>query len=229
MEEDFLEIAEEGSYRYLKHGLPHIMSLIETDSGIGEIALTQIDLKIHRCYIDSSDKTNKLYYTLIAPHNSSPSTNIIANIGIYILYIYRYIYIANTKYLGIVPCIYGESSEFLEFGVTLALNGLAVHIIDVRGMGLSTGNQIYTPLRLQADIGILIAQMAKTQRPSLLYAHGHSCSLISTLLLNNPQLLIASVIYESPIFLLRSQKSYTQYFMLLIHRIMTVFYYIYIM
>ena len=83
---------------------------------------------------------------------------------------------------------FGECSDiFLEPAMTYAMNGLDVHLIDLRGFGYSAGTRCGGNKIL--DYHHDVTTLLKTVNPTLpLFLYGHSMGGLTliTYLLNNP-------------------------------------------
>jgi alpha-beta hydrolase superfamily lysophospholipase len=95
---------------------------------------------------------------------------------------------------------YGENSDiFLETALQYALNGFDVHLIDLRGYGLS-GSARMSRHRVHDyhhDVSVLL-QMVNPKLPLFIYGHSMGGLTILTYLMNNPDLNIAGVVLSAP-------------------------------
>lgn len=92
-----------------------------------------------------------------------------------------------------------HSDNFLEVAIHHAMNNLKVHLIDLKGQGLSSGER-GGHYKIQ-DHHLQIATMLTFADPSIpcfIQAHSMGCLDTVNFLINNPQLKIAGVIAGSP-------------------------------
>ena len=93
-----------------------------------------------------------------------------------------------------------NSDLFLESAIQYALNGFDVHLIDLRGFGLSAG--VRMAQNKISDYHHEISALLKEVNPVLpLFIYGHSMGglSIATYLTNNPNLNIAGVVMSAPL------------------------------
>jgi alpha-beta hydrolase superfamily lysophospholipase len=110
--------------------------------------------------------------------------------------------INEDSYQGTFAIVHGfaENSDIhLESAIQFALNGFDVHLIDLRGKGLSGGfrmvnNRIHD---YHYDVSALLRQ-CNPNLPLYLYAHSMGGLAIISYLCNNPQLNISGVILSAP-------------------------------
>lgn len=93
-----------------------------------------------------------------------------------------------------------NSDLFIEPALLYALNGFHVHLIDLRGYGLSAG--VRMAQNKISDYHHEISAVLKEANPTLpLFIYGHSMGglTLTTFLTNNPHLNIAGVILSAPL------------------------------
>lgn len=106
----------------------------------------------------------------------------------------------NEKAKGQILFVHGyiENSDFwIEAGIQFALNDFEVHLLDLRGFGLSGGERASNSLfGFQADLEKLLQQMRKDLP---LFISGHSAGGLTVLssLVNNPKLEVAGVLISA--------------------------------
>ena len=95
---------------------------------------------------------------------------------------------------------YGENSDiFIETAIQFALNGLDVHLIDLRGFGMTGGSRMagWKISELHYDFTALLKQV-NPNLPLFVYAHSMGGLTVTSFLVNNPNLNISGVILSAP-------------------------------
>ncbi len=95
---------------------------------------------------------------------------------------------------------YGENSDiFLESGLQYALNGFDVHLIDLRGFGMTGGARMagWKISDLHYDVAAMLKQV-KPHLPLFIYGHSMGGLTVTSFLVNNHQLNIAGVVLSAP-------------------------------
>jgi len=95
---------------------------------------------------------------------------------------------------------FGENSDiFIESALQYALNGFDVHLIDLKGYGLSGAPRFYklTIHDYTRDVTALLQQV-DPNLPLFIYGHSMGGLTIMTYLINNPSLKISGVILSAP-------------------------------
>ncbi|CDW81614.1 alpha beta fold family protein [Stylonychia lemnae] len=95
---------------------------------------------------------------------------------------------------------YGENSDiFLESALQYALNGFDVHLIDLRGFGMTGGVRMnmWKISDLHHDV-VALLQQVNPKLPLLIYGHSMGGLTILTFLVNNPTLNVSGVILSAP-------------------------------
>ena len=92
-----------------------------------------------------------------------------------------------------------NSDSYLEIGIHHALNDLEVHLIDLKGQGLSSGEK-NGHFKIQEHHNQLVSMLEQvdSKLPCFIQAHSMGCLCTATFLINNPDLKIAGVIVGSP-------------------------------
>lgn len=138
-------------------------------------------LKIERQYVTSEGVCNKMF----TYHTQIRDTSV------------------QDKDLKASFCIvhgYGENSDiFLESAIQYALNGFDVHLVDLRGFGMTGGTRMagWKIHDLHYDVTALLKQ-ANPNLPLILYGHSMGGLTVLTYLINNPNLNISAVVFSAP-------------------------------
>ena len=136
-------------------------------------AIIDDEVVIHKSYILSEDKI-KLHYITASNKNKQPYAQ-----------------------LAIIPGTYEFSINYLPFAGGLAQVGIDCHILDLRGCGLSGGcRHSLDMIGMQLDVVTLLSK-AKSDNTYIL-ANSASCTVLLSLLLNNPHIHPSGVILWSP-------------------------------
>eukprot|EP00347_Sterkiella_histriomuscorum_P006574 403352255 len=96
---------------------------------------------------------------------------------------------------------YGENSDIhLESAIQYALNGFDVHLIDLRGFGMTGGTRMagFKIHDLHYDVAVLL-RWVNPNLPLFIYGHSMGGLTILSFLINNPQLNISGVILSAPL------------------------------
>lgn len=95
---------------------------------------------------------------------------------------------------------FGENSDiFLESAILYALNGFDVHLIDLRGYGLTGGPRMNTQgiAEYHRDVTCLLQQV-NPKLPLFIYGHSMGGLTITSYLTNNPHIKVSGVILSAP-------------------------------
>ena len=172
-----LDITEDFAVYELKYyelGLNIIEEIHEGEYNVGR-------LLVKRQYVFSSGVCNNMftYYTNIRDSTVDPSQ------------------------LRASVCIvhgYGENSDiFLESALQYALNGFDVHLVDLRGFGMTGGTRMAGNKLsdLHYDVIALLKQV-QPQLPLFIYGHSMGGLTVFSFLVNNPNFNIQGVILSAP-------------------------------
>ena len=103
--------------------------------------------------------------------------------------------------VGLVHGFSEESDIFLELAYQLALNNFTVHLIDTDSYGYTSGVRGAGPNleKFHHNITALLGEFEEGI-PAILYGNSLGCLIISTYLLNNPDIKLQSLIFSSPFF-----------------------------
>jgi alpha-beta hydrolase superfamily lysophospholipase len=114
----------------------------------------------------------------------------------------------NLKHRSIKPSaslcmVHGfaeHSGKLLNVASYFALRGFEVHLIDLRSFGYSGGARCgHDLLQFQSDIKVLLDQ-ARSDLPCFLYGHSMGGMLVTTILINNPQLSLSGALISAPLY-----------------------------
>eukprot|EP01017_Pseudomicrothorax_dubius_P030013 TRINITY_DN3698_c0_g1_i1.p1 TRINITY_DN3698_c0_g1~~TRINITY_DN3698_c0_g1_i1.p1 ORF type:complete len:386 (-),score=48.37 TRINITY_DN3698_c0_g1_i1:185-1342(-) len=134
------------------------------------------DIIISRKLIDSKDESLKLYYTNVRGKNPLRAS------------------------ICMVHGFSEHSTRYLNLAAKFALEGLDVHLIDLRGFGYSGGARANGSLEeFHKDVLTLLSQASK-DLPLFLFCHSLGCAISASLLSQNPNLNIRGVILSCPYF-----------------------------
>jgi pimeloyl-ACP methyl ester carboxylesterase len=108
----------------------------------------------------------------------------------------------NQKPIASIAIVHGNSENsdnFLEVAIHHALNGFDVHIIDLKGQGMSSGEKI-GHYKIQEHHNQIVSMLKEVREdlPCFLQAHSMGCLNTIAFLINNPHLKIDSVFAGSP-------------------------------
>jgi alpha-beta hydrolase superfamily lysophospholipase len=94
-----------------------------------------------------------------------------------------------------------NSDNYLELGMHHALNDMEVHLIDLKGQGLSSGEKNgHFKIQEHHNQVVSMLEQVNPNLPCFIQAHSMGCLCTVTFLINNPSLKIAGVIVGSPFF-----------------------------
>jgi alpha-beta hydrolase superfamily lysophospholipase len=93
-----------------------------------------------------------------------------------------------------------HSGKLLNIACYFALQHFEVHLIDLRSFGYSGGARCgHDLIEFQSDIKVLLDQ-ARSDLPCFLYGHSMGGLLVTTILINNPQLSLSGAILSAPLY-----------------------------
>ena len=127
---------------------------------------------------------------------------IVSEEGDHLRLLHTEIYHKNIKPKATIAIFHGlgqGSDMFIETGIQYAMNGYKVEYIDFRGYGGSGGVRgDSTLIDLQKDIVLLLKEI-DADIPLFVFAHSKGCMILTSFLMNNPDLKISGVVLIAPL------------------------------
>lgn len=116
--------------------------------------------------------------------------------------LYTHVYNKADKPKASIIMVHGNSENsdnFLEVAIHHALNGFDVHLVDLVGQSMSSGERV-GHFKIQEHHNQIVSMLAEVRQdiPCFMQAHSMGCLNSVAFLINNPHLKINALIAGSP-------------------------------